>query len=88
MNIEHKVNEQFLLSFLNSLYDQWILRPWTQPTAKVNVRTVRALEAAVGRESMKSCFEQLARRGLIRIINDHENADGDEEVLELLDYVT
>lgn len=88
MSSKQEIIEQFMLAFLNSLYDDWILRPWSQPAACVNARTVRALEAAVGRNSIESCFEQLEKKERIRIIKAYENADGNDTVLEILDYVS
>lgn len=88
MNTNHDIYRRFLLAFLNSLYDDWILRPWSKPTACVNARTIRALEAAVGREPLRDCFKSLEEKEKIRTIKAYENADGNDEVLEILDYVT
>lgn len=78
---------EFVLAFLNAIYDEYILRPWSHESATIDGKTARALQSVVGVRRFSILMRTLERDKRVRVVMDLKLVKPSEAAIEILDYV-
>jgi hypothetical protein len=80
-------SEDFLIGFLNGIFDELIVGRSSEELAGVDAKTLYALQSAIGEITVSDCLEKLQSTGKIRYLMEYNKAQSRDIVIEILDYL-